>query len=91
MSCHPCYVFDGIYPEHVSGYEDGTLYGAYYYGKDEYTCKVDGGPYTYGSDARRWAYCAGIDQYGNSADQLILPLNHGHSVKRHVVAQTRRG
>jgi YD repeat-containing protein len=69
MSCHPCYVFDGIYSVHSSGYEDGTFYNAYYYGKDEFTCLVDGGPYTYGSSARRWAYCAGVDQYGNSADQ----------------------
>ncbi|MBF3494927.1 RHS repeat protein [Burkholderia pseudomallei] len=69
MSCHPCYVFDGMYAEHVSGYEDGTWYSAYYYGKNEFTCVIDSGPYTYGSNAERWAYCAGIDQYGNSADQ----------------------
>jgi|GEM_PF-981331 len=68
MSCHPCYVFDGMYPIHASGYEDGTIYGAYYYGKNEYTCAIDSGPYTYYSDARRWAYCGGVDQYGNSTD-----------------------
>jgi len=57
-----------MYAEHVSGYEDGTWYDAYYYHKNEFTCTIDSGPYPNGAEARRYAYCAGVDQYGNSTD-----------------------
>ncbi len=65
----PGWAFAGMYAEHVSGYEDGTFYNAYYYHKNEFTCIIDSGPYPDGATARRYAYCAGTDVWGNSADQ----------------------
>lgn len=65
----PGYNFAGIVADHVSGYPDGSLYDALYYGKNAATCVVDGGPYHFGSAARRYAHCSMTDAYGNPADQ----------------------
>ncbi|MFK2931885.1 hypothetical protein [Dyella agri] len=62
------WAFDGMFVQHVSGYEDGDFYGANYLDMNESDCSLYGGPYLLGSSVRRYAYCPNIDQYGNNAD-----------------------
>jgi len=59
------YILDTVYPYNGSGYEAGDYYDATYYD----VCYGTEGPYVYGSSARRWAFCANIDQYGNTSNE----------------------